>query len=40
MDKNGELREYVIAHYLLLYARIENTLYLLSIRRQRQITFD
>lgn len=36
----GELREYVTTHYLLLYALIENTVYLLSIRHYRQLSFD
>lgn len=36
---DGELREYVTAHYLLLYAQIEGTIYLLSIRHQRQLSF-
>lgn len=40
ISKNAELREYVMAHYLLLYARIQDTTYLLSIRHQRQISFD
>lgn len=38
--KDAELREYVLAHYLLLYARIKDTVYLLSIRHQRQLSFD
>ncbi len=38
--QDGELREYVMTHYLLLYARIQGTIYLLSIRHQRQLTFD
>ena len=38
--RNGELREYVMTHYLLLYARIGDTVYLLSIRHQRQLSFD
>lgn len=40
ISKDGELREYVMADYLLLYARIEETVYLLSIRHQRQLSFD
>lgn len=40
LDKNGELREYVMAHHLLLYARIRGTVFLLSIRHQRQLSFD
>ncbi len=40
LAKDGELREYVMTHYLLLYARIRGTVYLLSIRHHRQISFD
>ncbi len=40
LAKDGELREYVMAHYLLLYARIKGAVYLLSIRHQRQLSFD
>ena len=40
LAKDGELREYVMTHYLLLYARIKGTVYLLSIRHQRQLSFD
>ena len=40
LGKDGELREYVTTHYLLLYARIKGTVYLLSIRHQRQLSFD
>jgi len=40
LAKGGEIRECVLAHYLLLYARIEGTVYLLSIRHQRQLSFD
>ena len=38
--KDGELREYVTTHNVLLYARIGGTVYLLSIRHQRQLSFD
>jgi plasmid stabilization system protein ParE len=34
------LREYVLRDYLLLYAQIDGTLYLLAIRHQRQLSFD
>ena len=34
------LREYILADYLLLYARIAGTLYLLAIKHQRQLSFD
>ena len=40
LTKDGELREYVMTHYLLLYARIKGSVYLLSIRHQRQLSFD
>lgn len=40
LAKDGELREYVTTHYVLLYARIGGTVYLLSIRHQRQLSFD
>lgn len=36
----GEIREYVMTHYLVLYARIKKTVHLLSIRNQRQLSFD
>ncbi len=38
--EGSELREYVTTHYLLLYAQIKSTVYLLSIRHQRQLSFD
>jgi plasmid stabilization system protein ParE len=40
LTKDGEIREYVMSHYLLLYARFGTTIYLLSIRHQRQLSFD
>jgi hypothetical protein len=40
LDTNGELGEYVISHYLLLYALIDSVVYLLSIRHHRQLSFD
>lgn len=39
LAKAGELREYVMTHYLLLYARLNGTVYLLSIRHHRQLSF-
>jgi len=36
----GELREYLLSHYMLLYARVEGVIFLLSIRHQRQLSFD
>lgn len=40
LAKDGELREYVLTNYLVLYARIKGKVYLLSIRHQRQLSFD
>lgn len=40
LAKDAELREYVMADYLLLYARIKGVVYLLSIRHQKQLSFD
>lgn len=37
---DAELREYVLAQHLLLYARVGDTLHLLAIRHQRQLSFD
>ena len=40
-QKSDALREYILSDYLLLYALIDGaTVYLLSIRHQRQISFD
>lgn len=42
--KDGDLREYLLANYLILYARLdgkgESTIYLLSIKHHRQLSFD
>jgi len=38
--QNGEVREYVMTHYLVLYARIESSVYLLSIKHHKQLAFD
>jgi ParE toxin of type II toxin-antitoxin system, parDE len=35
-----DLREYVAGDYLILYAVIEQTVYLLSIKHHRQLSFD
>lgn len=40
LDLNGELREYVLSEYLLLYALIKDTVFLLSIRHHKQLSFD
>ncbi|MEN9901403.1 MAG: hypothetical protein RL651_67 [Pseudomonadota bacterium] len=40
LGDGGQVREYVLVQYLLLYARFDNTIYLLSIRHHRQLSFD
>jgi hypothetical protein len=40
LAKDGEIREYVMSHYLVLYTRFDATIYLLSIRHHRQFSFD
>lgn len=37
---DGELREYVMTDYTVLYALIANTIYLLSIKHHKQLLFD
>lgn len=37
---DGEVREYVTSHFLLLYARVGEIIYLLSIRPHRQLSLD
>ena len=32
--------EYILDHYLVLYAQIDANLYLLAIRHHRQLSFD
>jgi hypothetical protein len=36
----GEIREYLTDEYLILYALIADTAYLLSIRHHRRLSFD
>jgi len=38
--EQASIREYVIAHYLVLYAHVDDTVYLLAIRHHRQLSFD
>ena len=38
--QDGEFREYVMTHYLVLYARLESSVYLLSIKHHKQLAFD
>lgn len=40
IGKGGGVREYVLSQYLLLYARLDEMIYLLSIRHHRQLSFD
>jgi hypothetical protein len=40
LREKGELRECVLARYLLPYLRCESVVYLLSIRHHRQLSFD
>ena len=40
LPSEGEIREYVMSRYLLLCARLDATVYLLSIRHHRQLSFD
>lgn len=37
---SGSIREYVLTHYLILYIRLPQTIHLLAIRHQRQLSFD
>ncbi|MFZ3017165.1 MAG: type II toxin-antitoxin system RelE/ParE family toxin [Gallionella sp.] len=37
---DGELREYFFADYLVLYARFDTVVHLLSIKHHRQLSFD
>lgn len=38
--KDGALHEYFISDYLMLYARYDEVIYLLSIKHHRQLSFD
>ena len=38
--QGGELREYLLADYLVLYARLDAEIYLLAIKHHRQLSFD
>lgn len=37
---NAEIREYVLQHYLLLYAVTGEAVFLLAIRHRKQLSFD
>lgn len=36
----ASLREYVMAHYLVLYVQVDDSIFLLSIKHHRQLSFD
>ena len=36
----ANLREYVMTHYLVLYVRVDDSLFLLSIKHHKQLSFD
>lgn len=40
IGKNAELREYVLQHYLMLYAHVGSVIHLISIRHHKQLSFD
>ncbi|NML26881.1 type II toxin-antitoxin system RelE/ParE family toxin [Zoogloea dura] len=40
LGSSSDIREYVLSHYLVLYTITEATIYLLSIRHHRQLSFD
>lgn len=40
LGADGEIREYVSSNHLILYAVLKQTVYLLSIRHQKQLSFD
>lgn len=40
IGENAELREYVLQHYLMLYAHVGSVIHLLSIRHHKQLSFD
>lgn len=40
LGSSSDIRGYVLSHYLVLYAVIETTIYLLSIQHHRQLSFD
>lgn len=40
LDGKGELREYVMEEYLVLYAVLKSAIYLLAIKHQKQLAFN
>jgi plasmid stabilization system protein ParE len=39
-SSSASMREYVMTHYLVLYVQVDNTLFLLSIKHHKQLSFD
>lgn len=40
LDGKGELREYVMDDYLVLYGALESAVYLFAIKHHKQLSFD
>lgn len=40
LGEGGDIREYLMADYLILYAVVGEAVYLLSIRHHKQLSFD
>jgi hypothetical protein len=40
ITQGGDIREYVMTYYLVLYARFDASVYLLSIKHHKQLSFD
>lgn len=40
LDRTGELREYVMNDYLVLYVILNSVAYLLAIKHHKQLAFD
>lgn len=40
IGRNAEIREYVLQHYLMLYALCGKDIFLLAIRHHKQLSFD
>jgi plasmid stabilization system protein ParE len=39
-SSTASLREYVMTHYLVLYVQVDDSIFLLSIKHNRQLSFD
>lgn len=40
LGSSASLREYVMAHYLVLYVQVNDIIFLLSLKHHRQLSFD